>query len=223
MSSGLKDTLVGLACVTVVFLGAVFWVDSFIASGVEGVGTELTGTQVTVEGASVSPLSGSGTISGFRVANPEGYEKGHAVVADEISVELEVSTLLSDPIVVEKVTVENPALNLARQGTEVNLRAILQNVNRAADESPSSGSTMVIEHFLVKNGAIDVYVNVGRERSARKDLPRIELRDLGRDEGGLPARQIVQAVANRIVGVTLETGGGNWMDRARDAIKDLFD
>jgi len=221
MSKGLTYTLVGLSVVVALLLGAFFVLDWVVASSTEAVGTELTGTEVTVEAASVSPFSGSGSITGFRVANPDGYEKDHAVRADEISVDVELSTLFSDPVVVRRIEIEAPVVNLARHGGETNLQTILQNVNRAEEES-SSGSDMVVEHFLVTEGAVDLYVDVGGGRSARKELPRIELRNIGTEEGGLAIQEVVGRVADRVFGAALQSAGGNWADQAKDAVQDRF-
>lgn len=224
MSNRWKYILGGVfAVVIVVVLGAFLWIDSIVASSTEVIGTELTGTEVTVEGASVSPFSGAGTITGFRVANPGGYGRDHAMQADAISVDLDVSSLWSDPTVVETVVVEGPIVNVAQQGTENNLRTILQNVDRAAEAGSSSEGTLIVEHFLMEEGTVDLYAEVGGERSARVDLPSVEMRDLGADEGGRAVGAVVRQVVGRVFGAALEAAGGNWKDRAEDAIRDFFD
>jgi len=222
MSSALKYTLAGLTALGIAILGSFLWLDSIVASSTEAVGTELTGTEVTVEDASVSPFSGTGTLSGFRIANLDGYERDYAVEASEISIEVDVTSLWSSPTVVREVVIEAPVLTLAQQGGNNNLRTILRNVNRASDEGAASDEPMIVEHVLVEEGVVNLHAKVGGERSAQVDLPRIELHDLGSGENGRAVGEIVRTVANRVLGAALEAVGGNWMDEAKDAVRDLF-
>jgi len=222
MSNGLKYTLSGVGVVILLILGAFFLLDSIVASSTETIGTELTGTTVSVESASVSPFSGSGTLSGFRVENPDEYEADYAMEASEISVALDLSTLWSGPIVVENIHIKDPRLTLVQNKAKNNLRTLLQNVNQGAEEGTSSDSEMIVEHFLMEEGTLDVRVGVGGDRSTQVTIPRIEVNDLGTDDQGVAVENIIREVTNRVVGTALKAAGGNWMDQAKDAVDGLF-
>lgn len=222
MSKRVKYGLAGLAAVAILGLGAFLWLDSIVVSSTETIGTDLTGTAVRVDGASVSPFSGTGTIRGFRVANPDGYGRDYAVQVEAISVDLDVASLWSDPTLVEEIIVEEPVLNLARQGGEINLREIPQNVNRASETESSSKGTLMVEHFLMEEGAVDLYVEAGGERSVQAGLPSVEMQDVGAGEGGRAVGKVVQQVVGQVFGAALKAVGGNWRDRAEDAVRDLF-
>ena len=56
----------------VAFAVAWFYLDRLVVDGIELVGTEVPGTEVAVQSASISPLAGTGSISGLTVDNPEG-------------------------------------------------------------------------------------------------------------------------------------------------------
>ena len=50
-----------------------------IKKAVETVGPKITQTPMTIERVSLSPLSGSGSIKGFVLGNPEGYQSPFAI------------------------------------------------------------------------------------------------------------------------------------------------
>ncbi|CAN5233118.1 hypothetical protein BH23BAC3_BH23BAC3_06900 [soil metagenome] len=222
MSKVLKYSLIVILGVIVVgFVVLTFTLDSIVKSNIEEIGTEMTGTRVTVESVSISPFSGRGTISGFRVANPEGFAQDYAVEMDEFSIELDIWTLFSDEIIIRDITILAPFIYVEQQLPENNIQTILQNINRM-DSFEASDSEMIVEHFLLQNGTVDLYTEVGGERSARVAIETIELHDLGRGGGQQAVEDIVQRIAEevgeRALRAALESGG----EQLRDAIRDLF-
>jgi len=107
MKKGFIYGLIGLLAVSVVGLVIfMFTIDSIVKSSIQYIGSEMTGTAVTVSGVSISPFSGKGTISGFRVANPEGYSRDFAVEIDQFSIELDLMTLFTDEVVIRELLVD---------------------------------------------------------------------------------------------------------------------
>lgn len=222
MAKGIKYGLIGLVGLIIIgFIAFTFMIDSVVKSSIEDIGTEMTGTQVTVSGVSISPFSGKGTISGFQVANPDGYEQDYAVEVDEFSIEVDVMTLLSDEVVVRNLTILTPYIYIEQQLPENNIKAILDHIN-TKESFETSDSEMVIEHFLLRDGRVDLYTEVGGERSARVEISLIEMKDLGRG-GGRQAvediiRQIAEEVGEEVLRASIQSGG----EQLRDAVRDLF-
>lgn len=222
MSNVLKYSLIAILGVIVLgFIILTFTLDSIVKSNIEEIGTEMTGTGVTVESVSISPFSGRGTISGFRVANPEGYAQDYAIEMDEFSIELDVWTLFSDEIIVREITILAPFIYVEQQLPENNIKTILQNINRM-DSFEASDSEMIVEYFLLQNGTVDLYTEVGGERSARVEIETIELHDLGSGGGQQAVEDIIQRIAEevgeRALRAAIQSGG----EQLRDAIRDLF-
>lgn len=222
MSKVLKYSLIVILGVIIVgFIILTLFLDSIVKSNIEDIGTEMTGTGVTVESASISPFSGQGTISGFRVANPEGYAQDYAVSLDEFSIELDVWTLFSDEIIVRDITILEPFIYVEQQLPENNIQTILQHVN-SMDSFEASDSEMIIEHFLLENGTVDLYTEVGGERSARVEIETIELHDLGRGGGEEAVEDIIQRIAEEVGERALRAAAESGGEQLRDAIRDLF-
>ncbi|REL24322.1 hypothetical protein DYD21_19135 [Rhodohalobacter sp. SW132] len=222
MGKIIKYGLIGLAAVLIMlFLILTFTIDSIIKSNIEEIGSELTGTAVTVDRVSISPFSGKGSIHGFRVANPDGYAQDYAFEVDDLHVELDVWSLFSDEVVIHELSVESPFIYVEQKLPDNNIQQILNHIG-SKESFETSDSEMIIEHFLLKNGRVDLYTEVGGERSAEVEIAEIELNDLGRG-GGRQAvedivRDIAEEVGERALRAAIESGG----EQLRDAIRDLF-
>lgn len=221
MLKGIKYGIGGLF----VLLGAGFLVftltlDSMVKSGIENVGTEMTGTEVSVEGVSISPFSGKGTINGFRVANPEGYGQEYALVIDDFSVELDVGSLFSDLVVVHEIIITVPAVYVEQKIPDNNLRTILNTINSAVSDDTSGDTALFIEYFLMQNGSADLYTELGGERSARVEISDIELSNIGGREDAV--EQVIQQISDRLVQQALQAAARSGAEQLRDAIEDLF-
>ncbi|MEX2457239.1 MAG: hypothetical protein WD381_07975 [Balneolaceae bacterium] len=222
MGKGLKYGLIGLILVILIgFVALTLSIDSIVKSSIEDIGSEMTGTLVTVDGVSISPFSGQGTISGFRVANPDGYEEEHAVEIDGFSIELDVMSLFSDEIIIHDITVLSPRIYVEQQLPDNNIQEIINHIN-SIEANETTEAEMVIEHFLLEDGSVDLYTEVGGERSASVEIETVELNDLGRGGGQQAVEDIVKEIAGevgeRALQAAVESGG----DQIRDAIRDLF-
>ena len=65
-----------------------FYLDRILTESVVRLGPEVTGTEVSLDAATLSPLDGSGSLSGFAVGNPEGYNAENAFSVDSIKLKL---------------------------------------------------------------------------------------------------------------------------------------
>ncbi len=82
MKKSRKRRLVVAASVVVVLLGG-WWMlqrslHVLVKSRIESVGTQAAGTPVTLERVDLSLWSGRGEITGFAIANPDGFDTEHA-------------------------------------------------------------------------------------------------------------------------------------------------
>lgn len=222
MSKAIKFGLGGILAILIIgFLVLTMSVDSIVKTGIESVGSEMTGTAVTVKRVSISPFSGSGTISGFRVENPEGFEKEYALEVDDFSLELSIRSLFTDEIVVHNIEVDSPSIYVEQKMPENNLRTIMNNI-----ESLSAGETsekaLVIEHFIMTEGSADLYTEIGGERSARVEVAQIELNDLGRGGAKQAVEDVIQEIAENVVDQSLRAAAESGAEQIQDAIRDFF-
>jgi hypothetical protein len=223
MSRGIKYATIGfIVLFVVVFLVLTISVDSIVKASIERIGTEMTGTPVTVEDVSISVFSGHGTVRGLRVNNPEGYHTEHALVVNDFSIKLDLRTLLSDMIVIDEVIVMGPAVFIEQKLPENNLLAILQRIRAAESRGTSAETDILISYFLLQDGTVDVYTQIGGERSARMALAPIELHDLGGRNRGRTVERVVREIADRIIEHALRTVSRGGVEQLREMFEGFF-
>ena len=111
-----KILLSVLALLFVLVISAVgylyFSLNTLVKKAVETVGPRITKTDVRLSSANISPFSGSGSLNGFVIGNPEGFGKGPALRFGSIQVKVDKATLLKEVIAVESVIIRNPDILL---------------------------------------------------------------------------------------------------------------
>ena len=95
--------LTGAAGVLLILLALFLWfvyasLDSIVQTALETHGSRLTGTRVVVEDVDISPQSGEGTLRGLRIENPVGFSGSDAIRFGEVTLRIDVSTLVQDPL-----------------------------------------------------------------------------------------------------------------------------
>ncbi|TVQ75281.1 MAG: hypothetical protein EA363_00725 [Balneolaceae bacterium] len=211
-----------IAIFVILLLVVMISINSIVKSGIEETGTEMTGTAVTVESVSISPFSGKGTITGFRVANPDNYQQAYAFQVDEFSIELKPLSIFSSEVMVQEVIVTSPQIYVEQKLPENNINTILQHV-RSISAGETTDKMLVIDYFSMTDGSVDLYTEVGGERSERVEISSIELHDLGRGEGQQALEEVIKKIAEDIAEEALRGALQSGGEQIRNAIRDLFD
>lgn len=246
--------LLGLAVIGIIVI-ALFgskMLNSGIKKGVETFGPRVTQTSVTLGAVDISVFSGAGKLTGLNVGNPEGFKSENIFALGEIDVDVQVSSLLSDKIIVEHVIIKNPAISYETRLSNSNVKQLLKNIEAftgpsapaedvPAEETPESGpGKQVVIRKVIVEGAT-VYVGVLGVGQAIP-LPRIELNDIGEnrkmsiaDAIDLVVSEVMKAIGPAIAnaGGMLKDGGKALLDgavtgdesavkKAGDSIKSLF-
>jgi len=193
--------LIGVLIFIVVALAvAVLYLDSIIAGTMRTIGTQATGTKLAVESVNLSLLRGELRINMMSIANPPDYKEKQAFSFDLVHVDLDVSTLLSDTLVVSKVEIANIKIDYEptlKGGS--NLNDIQNNImkyigaDKAKDkvekesegeevesDTPKKEKKIIIESFIINKGTIMFSSNMVKT-SIPIPLPRVELNDIGKD------------------------------------------
>ena len=183
--------------------------DSVVKAAVEQIGSDSTGTDVSLKEVEISPTSGYGALRGFRMSNPKGFGDGDAVRFDEVSVTLDVATVLADTVVIKEVVIDKPEVTYAIANNTSNVEEIQKNVNNFAgggggSSSGSSGGAsdgpkFVIENIYLRNGTVAVSAPAMTDESLSAPLPEIHLTDIGKDEGGATSAQVTSEVIAAVV------------------------
>jgi hypothetical protein len=206
-----------------------------IEEGVEKHGPGLTGTEVSLGGASVSIFDGEGELSDLRIGNPEGYSDERAFDLGKIRIVVDPKSVTSDVVRIRSLVVDGPRL-LAEfdPAGRNNLKTILNHVKGAAGggtstrkESSGGGKKMIIDEFRFENAEARALAPSLKLDKTLK-LPPIVLKNLGAKQGGAQvgdiANQILRPIIDATVGAAtkeyVNAQRGKLEDKARDKAED---
>jgi len=177
---------------------------SLIKDGVETYGPDITGTPVTLSGVSVSLLSGSASINNLVVGNPKGFKSSEAFRVSKVAVKLDVGSLFSEQIRIEKILIDGAELTYEQMNKTSNIDALKRNVERntgststASDTGESGGSDvqLVIDDLYINGTQVNALVAVlGKEEARSVTIPGIHLEDLGKGGDGSVAAIVDEVV-----------------------------
>lgn len=175
--------------------------DQVIESGIEAVGPEITGTDIQVESVSISPMSGVAQIKGFVIGNPEGYKTEHAFKLGKVRVSIDLKSLMTDVPHIKDFIVEGTQVTWEGSMRGSNLTKIQRHVEsfvgtseEKEEEKEEKEQKVIIDHFLVKDTSVLLSMTMLKGKGQTLSLPDIELKDIGKAEGGATTKDIIGEV-----------------------------
>ncbi|MFA5058173.1 MAG: hypothetical protein WC485_08675 [Opitutaceae bacterium] len=215
----MKKLYLAFGIVAVIAVGAVvvlsFFLGSIVKAGVNKFGPVITGTRVELASASISPLTGSGTISGLLIGNPPGWQSDKAVYLGRAHLSVAPFSILGDHIVIKEIVIDQPEFVYETKIISSNIKDLLKNIETAtnagtgaaAPASTKEGKPIRFEvrRFHLQNGRVTIGVG---PTAVTVPMPPITLTDLGTKEGGITANQLALAVMGNVLDHVLATAAG---------------
>jgi hypothetical protein len=230
MKKSLQYTvLVLLVLVLVAYVTAQYFLGSIVEAGVNRAGPKLTQSNVVLEDAKISPLSGTGTLTGLSVGNPAGWSEGRAIYLGKMHLDVEPTSFLGDAIVVNDLTIDQPEFVYETRLVSSNIGDLMKNIEAALGAKPdpqdkeAEPRKIIVKHFRLQNAKVTIGMGTA---ALPLTLPPLELSDLGVKEGGLTPSQlafaIMKEVTPEIVAATTKAAGsigGTMGAAAGEAVK----
>jgi uncharacterized protein involved in outer membrane biogenesis len=207
-------TVAGLALI--VYVSATFFLGSIVKAGVNRIAPKLTQTRVVLDGATISPLTGSGTLTGLSVDNPPGWTEGRAFYLGSIHVAIQPSSFFKDHIVINEITIDGAEFAYETKIISSNINDLLKNIESATGGSKKPEATAAngqplkfeVRHFRLTNSKVTIGVGVA---ALPLPMPPIELNNLGTTGGGITADQlafaVMRSVTSGVVSATTQAAG----------------
>ena len=215
----LKYTLLTLlALIVIVLVAGWLYLEPMVKGVVHKFGTQIVGTEVNLAGFSLHPLDGELEISGFTVANPEGYETPNLLSLGNIFVKVDPKSVLSDTIVVEEVRILKPELTYEMPNFSTsNVQQLQENVARntaksgeakpveAKAEEPAATESapakkVIIRKVTVAGGSLSAMTPLQKNTGALAlEMPAIELTDIGDESKSMSINESVTVIFNKIL------------------------
>ena len=233
--------LLGLVLVLVVLVVvAILFIGSIIKNGVEKVGPIVTKVPVKLDAANISVFSGTGTLKGFVLGNPEGFKSSEAVKVGSMSLSLVPKSVLGDKVVIRSIRVEAPEINYETDLKGDNLRKILDNISsgekqpaetKPGEKSKGAQKKLQVDEFVITGGKL--HATAPLVGTYTVPLPEIKFTNLGQGPEGITvadlSKKVMTAVleaATKAAAEGLSNAGKGTSGSAADALKkgagDLF-
>jgi hypothetical protein len=201
--------------------------DSIIKQVIEGVGTQVTQTRVSVSGVAFSISDGRGEIDGLSIGNPPGYQSKTAFDMNRVVVQVDPRSLTGGVIVIKEVTIDGAQLTAEQKGLKNNLQDLLANIEEAGGgqaaepapaESGGSDVRLMLERFAFTNSAAAVITEQWGEQTLK--IPDITMANIGDRETGLTPEQLAGRMVESLVKQTEKAVANHLEQLAKDAAKE---
>jgi ABC-type glutathione transport system ATPase component len=239
-----KKALAFLAVLLVVVAGAAFWawnsLDVIVRLALEHYAPDVAGVSVKVGEVEISTRDGRGRLRNVEIGNPKGFTAPRAARLGEIAVAIDPATIREPVVRIRELRFEAPAITYERGDKTTNLDAISRNIaayvkrgEEAGEGKSGAGKSIrhrfIVDQLSIRGGKVTMTAPGLKGQGVSFELPEIELRDVGKRQGGLTASEIAQVVTNTVItriaqkvltNVDLLRQGG--LEGAIDALKGLI-
>ena len=202
---------------------------------VEKVGSDATQAPVTLETVDISLSSGTGRLENLVVGNPASFESDYAMSLGVISVDIDTSTLGSNPIVIKEIVIEAPQVIYEVALGSTNIGTIQENVEAYAaklgagggggdqpasdDEAAGGGTKVIIENLYIRNVRVAVSASFLGGKDAGATIPEIHLKDLGKSDGGATAGEVAAKILDALSDAVIDVVADLDIEGMADALK----
>ncbi|HEY8995071.1 MAG TPA: hypothetical protein VIM71_10450 [Lacunisphaera sp.] len=216
------------------YIGVAYFLGSIVKAGVNNFGPKLTQTKVVLADANLSPLTGTGTLTGLSVGNPKGWSDGNAFSLGKVHVDVEPMSVFGDHVVINEIAIDQPEFNYETKIVSSNIKDLLKNIQEFTGDGGQPPKTkdgkpvkFIVKKFRMTNAKATVGVGA---TALQVPLPPISLDDLGVAEGGITADQLASALMQKVLGSIVagtanalgqvgSTSGSVTVEQVKDAAK----
>lgn len=218
---GVVVALVVLAAIAVV---AVFLsVNSIAKSAVEKGGSYAMGVPTTLSSANVGVFSGEFSMSGLRVANPQGFPGPHFLTLGDGEVAVSLGTLQQETVELPRLTLDAIDVRLEKKGGQSNYQVILANLKKLSgpEKKPApegEGKKFVINELAITDVTVHVDMleapgGIGQLAKVTVPIEEIRLQNVGRTGSGVGGTGVTMGelagiVVKAVLASAAQNGGG---------------
>jgi uncharacterized protein involved in outer membrane biogenesis len=239
MRKWIVGVILGLVVLVAVAVVAIsLSLDVAIKKGVETFGPQITKVDVQLAGVNLSLLSGSGSVKGLVIGNPEGYKTPFAISVGSCSLAINPGSVFSDKIVVKSIRVDAPEISFELGAGGSNLQRIQANLGSGRTstddaskptEEKKSGKKLQVDEVVITGGKISLAASALGGILTEAPLPEIRLTGLGAGPEGITptdlGARILSAVmdgAIKVSGDALKKAGQEAVDNATKGANDAI-
>ncbi len=188
-------------------------IDALLKGLIEQIGSEITQTWVTVDEVKLDLAKGSGSLSGLKIANPEGFSENNLLELGDIAITIDTASLSGPVYVINEISVDGVKVLAEEIGGTTNVQTLLDNIksgtstpgdpDEEAEATETPGATesedilLAIESIDFLNGNVSLKSEILGDREL--ELIDFRLRQLGSKEKGLTPAELGAEIASQVI------------------------
>jgi hypothetical protein len=206
--------IVVLLVVVIVAVGVIGYVaiDRITKAGIEQGGTYAMGVETKLDGVRLGLFSGSVSLNGLSVANPEGFKSENFMSLGDGSVEVTLGSLMGDKVEVPLLELNNIDIALEKDKGKANYQVILDHLAEVTGgegeptEDAGEGKKFVIKELVITDVKVKAEVIGGVSVPVKID--EIRLTDIGSDsDKGVLLKDLSGIILTAILSTVVEQAG----------------
>jgi len=200
--------VIGVALISIVILliAGLSNIGPLIKKAVNTAGPEITKTTVSLEDVSVSIFSGEAEIKDFVLGNPKGFKTPVAIKVGVVSVDIDEESITGNPIVINKIEIIEPEITYEVKGGTDNFDVILANIAKSVkaekdtkkkiqkEEGSNPVTKVVVKHVIVKDGTVNLAMDLLAGETISAPLPDIHLKNIGKGNKGVTPAEAFEII-----------------------------
>jgi len=204
--------LLVLVVVLVAVIGVIA-IDRLTKAGVENGGTYAMGVETKLNSIHVGLFSGSVSLDGLSIANPEGFKSENFMSLGDGSVDVTLGSLMGDKVEVPSLKLNNINLALEKDEGKANYQVILDHLAKVtgggeepAPDTAEEGKKFVIKELVITD--VNVKAEVIGGISVPIKIPEIRMTDIGTDsDKGVLLKDLSGIILTAILATVVEQAG----------------
>ncbi len=178
--------------------------DRLVQQAIVEQGSALIGAPIRLGRVHIDVRTGAGELSSLSIGNPPGFKTAYLLQVQRVRVRLDVATLTQPVIVINAVEIEAPDVIYEKGATQTNIEALQTHLARqlqsaAPAAEPGAGpKKFIIERFQLLRPQAQASAAFMQGKTVGLKLPEMDLRELGRAEGGLTAGELGAQLARAL-------------------------
>lgn len=202
-----------------IILGGALWfigsgpLNDFVKVQIEKVGSDVTHQTVKVKSVDIQLTKGLGAINNFQLSNPDNYKASDLFSVDNITLDINLASLTSSPIIIDEIKIISPAafVEFTKTGGS-NIKELLDNIksnatpapksnepeNEKSPSSPQDEPKILIKKFSLIATNLTVDLSALGNKEHQVTLSDIILENIGGSEG-MPASQLGAEMSSQML------------------------
>ncbi|MBQ7188111.1 MAG: hypothetical protein IJR99_01710 [Kiritimatiellae bacterium] len=238
MKKLLKILLVIVVLLIVAILALPLWISPLVTGVVQTAAPTMLGVDVKLGKVTVNPYTGNFGITELHVKNPvdKGYTDNDSFSVSDVAIQVDPASLIGDVIHIKKIDVAAPLVRVEMKGLTSNISAMLDNLPKSEpsekpksteekkekNSSSSPEKKIIVDQFILHDGKV-AFDPIGGA-AVKLPMPQVELKDLGKENGGATTEEVIQLVVTKVLETANEVASKRGVSKEAigDAVKSLL-